>query len=62
MQKRKCCLGCSDVGISVAQEPIFFYYGQVLIGGPFEAYWALGESLGPDTFVRNIFLERPDKA
>ena len=44
--------GAPDVGHNVAQEPISFYYGQVLIGGPFKAYWALGESLGPDTFVR----------
>ena len=67
-----------DVGQTVAREPIFYYYGQVLIGGPFKAFWALGESLGPNTFVRksprdqkylchalettNIFLERPDKA
>ena len=42
----------ADVGHNVAHEPISFYYGQVLIGGPFKAYWALGESLGPDTFIR----------
>ena len=29
--------GC-DVGQTVAQEPIFYYYGQVLIGGPFIAF------------------------
>ena len=44
--------GAPDAGQNVAQEPISFYYGQVLIGGPFKASWALGESLGPDTFVR----------
>ena len=27
-----------DVGHNVAQEPISFYYGQVLIGGPFKAF------------------------
>ena len=41
-----------DVAQNVAQEPIFYYYGQVLIGGPFKGFWALGESLGPDTSVR----------
>ena len=41
-----------DVGQNVAQEPIFYYSGQVLIGGPFKALWALGESIGPDTFFR----------
>ena len=41
-----------DVGHNVAQEHISFYYEQVLIGGLFKAYWALGDSLGPDTFVR----------
>ena len=41
-----------DVGQNVTNEPIFYYYGQVLIGGPFNAYWAKGASLGPDTFVR----------
>ena len=44
--------GAPDVGQNVAQEPIFYYSGQVLIGGPFKALWALGESLGPDTFFR----------
>ena len=44
--------GTGDVGHNVAQEPISFHYGQVLIEGPFEAYWALGESLGLDTFVK----------
>ena len=43
--------GALDASHNVAQEPISFYYGKVLIGGPFKAYWALGESLGPDTFV-----------
>ena len=43
--------GAPDVGQIVAQEPIFHYYGQVLIGGPLNAYWARGASLGPDTFV-----------
>ena len=42
----------SDVGHTIAQEPSFYYYGPVLIEGPLTAYWALGESLGPDTFVR----------
>ena len=68
----------NDAAQNVAQEPIFYYYGQVLIGGPFKGFWALRESLGPDTFVKqsprdhkylwdvlettNIFLERPDNA
>ena len=72
------CMLIFDVGQTVAQEPIFYYYGQVLIGCPFKAFWALGESLGPDTSIRKspwdqkylwhalettyIFLERPDKA
>ena len=41
-----------DVGQNVAQELIFYCYGQVLIGGPFNTLWALGESLGPVTFFR----------
>ena len=44
--------GHTDVGQTVAQEPIFYYYGHVLIGGPLKAFWALGESLEPNTFVR----------
>ena len=35
-----------DVGQNVAHEPISYYYGTVLIGGPLKAYWAKGESLG----------------
>ena len=38
-----------DVGQNVAHEPISYYYGQVVIGGPLKAYWAKGESLGHDT-------------
>ena len=44
--------GAPDVGHTIAQEPSFYYYGPVLIEGPLTGYWALGESLGPDTFVR----------
>ena len=44
--------GAPDVGQNVTHEPIFYYYGQVLIGGPLNAYWAKGASLRPDTFVR----------
>ena len=67
-----------DVGQNVAQEPTLYYSGLIYIGGPLNAYWVKGASLGPDTFVRkspwdqkylshalettNIFLERPDKA
>ena len=36
--------------------PIFYYSGQVHIGGPFTAYWAKGESLGPDIFFKKINL------
>ena len=67
-----------DVAQNIAQELIFYCYGQILIGGPLKAFWALGESRGPDTSVKkspwdqkylwhalettNIFLERPNKA
>ena len=30
----------SDVGQTVAQEPIFYYYWQVLIRGPFKVFGA----------------------
>ena len=44
--------GAPDVGHTVAQEIIFYYYGPVLIRGPLNAYLAKGASLGSDTFVR----------
>ena len=44
--------GAPDVAQNIAHEPIFCYSGQVHIGGPLNAYWALGESLGRDTSVR----------
>ena len=44
--------GDNDVGQNVAQEPTLYYYGPIYIGGPLNAYWAKGASLGPDTFVR----------
>ena len=44
--------GASDVGQNVAQEPILYYSVLIYIGGPLNAYWAKGASLGPDTFVR----------
>ena len=67
-----------DVAQNVSQEPNFYYYGQVYIGGLFKAFRTKGESLGFSTFIRksprddkylwhaletiNIFLERPAKA
>ena len=41
-----------DVAQNIAQELIFYCYGEILIGGPLKAFWALGESRGPDTSVR----------
>ena len=41
-----------DVAHNAAQEPTLYYSGPIFIGGPLKAYWAKGESLGPDTFVR----------
>ena len=40
----------SDVAQNIAQERIFCYSGQVHIGGPLNAYWVKGESLGPDKY------------
>ena len=67
-----------DVAQNVAQEPILCYSGQVHIGGLLKAYWAKGESLGPDRLCgissrdhkylgqalesTNICLQRSDKA
>ena len=42
----------SHVAQNLAQEPIFYYYGQIYIGGSFKAFWAMGESLGSDTFIQ----------
>ena len=41
-----------DVAQNAAQEPTLYYSGPIFIGGPLKAYWAKGESLGPDTSVR----------
>ena len=41
-----------DVAENIAQEPILCYSRQVHIGGPLNAYWAKGESLGLDTYCR----------
>ena len=41
-----------DVAQNIAQELSFYCYGQILIGGPLKAFWALGESRGPNTSVR----------
>ena len=46
--------GPSDVAQKVAQEPIFHYSGQVNFGGPFKAFYAKGESLGPETLYRRL--------
>ena len=40
-----------DVAQNIAQELIFYSYEQILIGGPLEDFWALGESRAPDTSV-----------
>ena len=42
----------SDVGQNVAQELTLYYSGPIYTGGPLNAYWAKGASLGPDAFVR----------
>ena len=42
----------SDVAQNATQEPTLYYSGPIYIGGPLKAYWAKGESLGHDTFVR----------
>ena len=46
-----------DVAQIPAQEPFFYNSGQVHTKGPLNAYWALGESLGPDTFVRKSHMD-----
>ena len=38
------------VAQNVAQELNFCYSGQVLIECPLKAYWAKGETLGPNIF------------
>ena len=38
--------GAPDVAQNITKEPIFCYSRQVHIGGPLNAYWADGESLG----------------
>ena len=42
----------SDVAQNAAQESTLYYSGPIFIRGPLKAYWAKGESLGPDTYVR----------
>ena len=44
--------GVTDVAQNAAQEPTLYYSGPIFIGGPLKAYWAKGESLGPDTSIR----------
>ena len=41
-----------DVAQNIAQEHIFHCCAKILIGGLLKAFWALGESRGPDTSVR----------
>ena len=48
----KCLASSGDVAQNAAQEPIFYYSRPVHIGGPFKAYWVMGESLGADRFYR----------